>query len=256
MIFYFLLILILFTYVSFWFLLSVIKQRNDIADVAWGLGFVTLAWSSYFLAVNYNSINLIVNLLVSLWGFRLAIHIYYRNRGKSEDYRYLNWRSEWGSWFYLRSYLQVFLLQGVFLFLVSLPVLILNKNAENNFNLLMVFGLLIWLMGFIFESVSDKQLSDFKKDPKNKGKLIRSGLWNYSRHPNYFGEVVQWWGIWLIALNFQYGLFGIIGPLTITFLILKVSGIPLLEKKMAENPDFLDYKKTTSVFLPLPFKKK
>jgi steroid 5-alpha reductase family enzyme len=110
----------------------------------------------------------------------------------------------------------------------------------------------VWVIGFFFESVGDAQLSRFIKDPANKGKLMQSGLWKYTRHPNYFGEVTQWWGLWIIALSVSYGWLGIIGPLTITTLILKVSGIPLLEKSMEGNPEFQEYKKRTSVFFPLP----
>lgn len=113
-------------------------------------------------------------------------------------------------------------------------------------------GLVIWLIGFFFEAVGDAQLSEFLKNPKNKGKIIQTGLWRYTRHPNYFGEVAQWWGIWLITLGIPLGWFGIIGPLTITVLILFVSGVPLLEKKYQGRADFEAYKKQTSVFFPLP----
>ena len=113
----------------------------------------------------------------------------------------------------------------------------------------------MWILGFVFESVGDAQLARFIKDPANKGKLMQSGLWQYARHPNYFGEVLMWWGLWIIALSVPNGLYGIIGPLTITFLILKVSGIPMLEKRMEENPEFVEYKKRTSKFFPLPPKR-
>jgi steroid 5-alpha reductase family enzyme len=111
-------------------------------------------------------------------------------------------------------------------------------------------GVFVWIIGFIFESVGDAQLKNFISDPQNKGKLMRSGLWQYTRHPNYFGEVMQWWGLWLVSLSVPNGIYFIFGPLTITYLILKVSGVPMLEKKMEENPDFADYKRTTSVFIP------
>jgi len=155
-----------------------------------------------------------------------------------------------GRWFYVRSYAQVYLLQGALLFLVSLPVLMINRRPSGTLSLLDSIGVCIWLFGFLFESVGDAELARFVKDPLNKGKLLRSGLWRYTRHPNYFGEVALWWGIWLIALGVPGGWFGIVGPLTITILILKVSGIPMLEKKMAEHPDFAQYARSTSVFLP------
>lgn len=239
---------------SSWFVVSLIKKRNDVADVAWGLGFVLLSWVSYLTTQLSGVRGLLVITLVSIWGFRLAWHIYSRNKGKTEDYRYQEWRKQWGDLFYLRSYLQVYLLQGLFLFVIVLPVLIINKNAGPALGILDIVGVLVWLTGFFFESVGDAQLASFKKNPTNKGHLIQTGLWKYTRHPNYFGEVTQWWGIWLIALNTPFGWLGIIGPLTITFVILKVSGVPLLEKKMVENPEFAEYKRRTSMFFPLPRK--
>jgi steroid 5-alpha reductase family enzyme len=220
--------------------------------VAWGLGFILLAWISYFLYADSNLRGLLVGVLVTIWGLRLAWHIYLRNKGKTEDYRYLAWRKQWGDWFYFRSYFQVYILQGLFLFLIILPVLFINKNVSQGINIVDIIGVLIWLVGFFFEVVGDMQLSRFIKNPLNKGKIMQSGLWKYTRHPNYFGEVTGWWGIWLIAFSVSDGWISIIGPLTITILILKVSGIPLLEKKMEENPLFVEYKKRTSVFIPLP----
>lgn len=235
---------------SFWFLLSVVKKKNDVADVAWGLGFVLLAWVSFFIGQGQSFIGLIVNILITIWGVRLAYHIHTRNKGKIEDYRYSKWRKEWGRWFYLRSYLQVYLLQGMLLFLIVLPVLLIHKSTNSSLNYLVFIGIALWVIGFIFESVGDAQLARFIKNKNNKGKLMQAGLWRYTRHPNYFGEVTQWWGIWLISMSAPDGLIGIVGPLTITLLILKVSGIPMLEKKMKENPEFLDYKRQTSMFIP------
>jgi len=242
---------------SSWFIISLIKKRNDVADIAWGLGFVIIAWISFFISDNLNIRGLLVNVLVGIWGIRLAWHISQRNKGKTEDYRYLAWRQEWGKWFYIRSYLQVYILQGFLLYIIVLPVIMINKKMGNGINLIDILGLLIWLTGFLFESIGDAQLAKFIKNPNNKGKLMKSGLWRYTRHPNYFGEVTQWWGLWLITLNIPgYYWLSVIGPITITILILKVSGIPMLEKKMEENPEFAEYKKMTSVFIPLPPKKK
>lgn len=252
--YYLTLVLVLFVYMNFWFTVSLIKKRNDVADVAWGLGFVLMAWSSFFLSGNFGARGLLVGILVSIWGLRLAWHIHARNKGKSEDYRYLAWRKEWGRWFYPRSYLQVYLLQGLFLFLISLPVLGINKALGAPLGVLDLIGVAVWIIGFYFEAVGDAQLSKFIKDPANKGRLMQGGLWAYSRHPNYFGEVTQWWGIWLIALSVPNTLISILGPITITFLILKVSGIPMLEKKMAENPEFAEYSRRVSVFIPMPRK--
>lgn len=253
--YYLTLIAILFVYMSLWFVVSLLKKRNDVADVAWGLGFVLMVWVSFVLSDDSGIRGLVAGTLVSIWGLRLAWHIHGRNKGKAEDYRYLAWRKEWGTWFYIRSYFQVYLLQGAFLFLIVLPVLLINKNRGGDLGLLDALGVLVWLVGFFFETVGDAQLARFIKNPANKGKLMQDGLWRYTRHPNYFGEVTQWWGLWLIALAVPYGALGIIGPITITFLILKVSGIPMLEKKMKENPEFAEYKRRVSVFLPLLPKK-
>ena len=251
---YFLTLLsLLFVYMSLWFLVSLLRKRNDVADVAWGLGFVLMAWSSFLIAGEGSGIRgLLVCTLVSVWGIRLAWHIHHRNKGKAEDYRYLAWRKEWGKWFYLRSYLQVYLLQGALLFIIVLPVLLINKSTATLLSVLDVIGVAVWLVGFYFEAVGDAQLARFIKNTANKGKLMQSGLWAYTRHPNYFGEVTQWWGLGIIALAVPGGWLGLIGPLTITYLILKVSGIPMLEKKMEQHPDFAAYKQRVSVFIPLP----
>lgn len=252
--YYITLALVLFVYMSLWFVFSLIKKRNDVADVAWGLGFVLMAWTSMFLSNDFGLRSVLINILVSIWGLRLAWHIHTRNKGKTEDYRYEAWRKEWGSFFYIRSYFQVYLLQGLLLFLIVSPVLVINKSYNSSVGLLDLVGVLVWLFGFYFEVVGDAQLARFIKNPENKGKLMQSGLWAYTRHPNYFGEVTLWWGVWLVALSVPNGIYAIIGPLTITFLILKVSGIPLLEKKMEENPDFQEYKSRVSMFIPLPRK--
>jgi len=247
--------ILLFGYMSLWFVVSLVKKRNDVADVAWGLGFVLMTWGSYFFSNETSDRGLLVGILVSIWGLRLAWHIHTRNKGKREDYRYLAWRKEWGEWFYIRSFFQVYLLQGMFLFLIVMPVLFINKHMGGPLGVLDLIGVAVWLIGFYFEAIGDAQLVRFIQDPANKGKLMQSGLWAYTRHPNYFGEVTQWWGIWLIALSVPNGLLAIIGPLTITFLILKVSGIPMLEKKMAEHPDFAEYKRRVSMFIPVMPKK-
>lgn len=240
----------IFAYMSIWFLVSLLRKRNDVADVAWGLGFIVLAWTSYGISSSVAPRGLLVGMLVTIWGSRLAWHIYRRNRGKPEDYRYLAWRQEWGKWFYVRSYFQVYLLQGALLMLIATPIMLINAQANNSLGVLDLFGALVWITGFVFEAVGDAQLAQFIKNPANKGKLMQSGLWAYTRHPNYFGEITQWWGIGIIAAALPFGWLGLIGPATITFLIVKVSGIPLLEKKMATNPEFAEYQKKVPMLIP------
>ncbi|RPH83939.1 MAG: DUF1295 domain-containing protein [Desulfobacteraceae bacterium] len=242
-------------YMTGWFLLALWRRRNDLADIAWGGGFIVAALTAVLLQTGLTPRARLVVLLVILWGLRLAVHIGLRNLGKGEDERYRKWREEWGRHWLLRSYLQVFLLQGFLLYLISLPVIWTILAKPSPWTGLDALGLAVWIVGFIFEAAGDFQLARFKKDPGNRGKIIQQGLWRYSRHPNYFGEVTLWWGIYLLALSTPGGWMTIIGPLTITFLILKVSGIPLLEKKYVNNAAFQEYARRTSAFFPLPPRK-
>jgi steroid 5-alpha reductase family enzyme len=242
-------------YMTGWFIAAQIRGRNDIADVAWGVGFILVAAVSLFSGNVYSQRSLIVSGLVLVWGIRLALHIHSRNRGKGEDKRYRKWREEWGKWFVPRSFLQVFMLQGLLLLMVAVPVIFVNQAPATPLGWLDLLGLAIWLTGFCIESVGDWQLMKFIRNPANKGKLMTSGLWRYTRHPNYFGEVTLWWGIWLMSLAQPEGLLTVIGPLTITFLVLKVSGIPMLEKHYEGRADFEEYKRRTSPFFPLPPRK-
>ena len=245
--------LALLMYMSTWFIVACLLRRNDVADIAWGIGFVLMSWLAFsFSEMSLRSV--LVNICVTIWGLRLTWHITRRNLKKPEDSRYATWRAEWKH-FYLRSYLQIFMLQGFFLYIILLPALFIHASAPAPVHLLDALGVVIWLIGFMFESVGDRQLKDFLKDPANKGKIMDKGLWAYSRHPNYFGEVLQWWGIFLCAVTLPYGFVTIIGPLLITFLILFVSGVPMLERKYAGRPDFEAYKKKTSIFVPLPRRK-
>lgn len=250
---YLLLAIILFIYMCGWFYVSVKKERNDVADIAWGLGFPILAWVA-FLFGEQSIRAIVINIVISLWGIRLATHIYRRNKDKPEDSRYAAWRKEW-KYVKLRSFLQVFMLQGIFLYLIALPSLYINTTFAYPLQTQDFIGIAIWIVGYYFEVVGDAQLSNFVRDPKNHGKIMQSGLWRYTRHPNYFGEVTMWWGIYFVALGLPDGILTIIGPLTITSLILFVSGVPLLEKKYAGRPEFEAYKKRTSVFFPLPPKR-
>jgi len=239
-------------YMTGWFIAAQVRGRNDIADVAWGLGFILVTVVSLLSGNVYSPRSFIVSGLVLVWGFRLALHIHSRNRGRGEDPRYRKWREEWGKWFVLRSFLQVFMLQGLLLLLVAVPIVFVNTAAIVPLGWPDLLGLALWLYGFGFEAIGDWQLLVFIRNRDNKGKLMTSGLWRYTRQHNYFGEVTLWWGIWLMTLSLPGGWLTIIGPLTITFLILKVSGIPMLEKPYEERADFQEYKRRTSAFFPLP----
>lgn len=237
-------------YMSLIYILSVIKKDSSIVDIAWGIGFITVNITTLVITQNYNARNIIILILVSLWGIRLAAHIFSRNKGKDEDWRYKKWREDWGNFFLIRSYFQIFVVQAILLTLISIPFIFANSQNYVNFTIFDILGILIWAIGFIFEAVGDWQLSKFKSKPENKGKIMTKGLWQYTRHPNYFGEVTLWWGIYLLVVSIPKGIFTIIGPITITILILAVSGIPMLEKKYEDNEDFQDYKKKTNAFFP------
>ncbi len=241
---------ILFLYFNFWFLVSLIRKRNDVVDIAWGLGFVLMTWSALWLSGNYEERQWLITTLITLWGIRLSWHIFTRNKNKEEDTRYQKLRAEWKNLFVVRSYFFIYLLQGVLLFIIVLPVLYIQKESYSTLRWHDLIGGVIWLVGFLFEAVGDRQLRLFVSKSENKGKLMTEGLWKYTRHPNYFGEVTMWWGIWIIVRAVTGAYWTILSPLLITYLILKVSGIPLLEKRYAGNQEWEAYKAKTSVFFP------
>lgn len=242
--------IILFVYMNFWFIMALIKKRNDVADIAWGLGFVLIAWLAFILSATISFYVLLVNCLVTLWGGRLALHVWQRNKNRPEDPRYRQWRENWGKSFYWRSYFQVFILQGILLYVICLPVMALNLSSGFFVsNIWYYIGLLVWLIGFLFEVVGDYQLTKFLIKPENKGKIMQSGLWRITRHPNYFGEILLWWGVFIMTINLGY-YWLVIGPLAITFLLVFISGVPLAEKSFIGRQDYEDYKKRTSVLFP------
>ena len=239
--------------------LSIWTDKNSIADVFWGGTIaLTAAWTIgplLIMALEYNPSNtpyissLVVGFATILWGTRLCLHIGKRfvNK-KEEDKRYAKMAANWQR-FYFRSFWQVFMLQGLLMLAMLTPVLSATYIApETNFYF-WGLGIVVFMLGFIFEVIADLQLSRFVKS-KKPGEIMRSGLWKYSRHPNYFGEVVLWWGIWLITLPSELWYISLIAPLTITFLILGVSGVPMAEAHYADNKEFQDYAKKTSIFFP------
>lgn len=232
------------------FILAQIRKDNSIVDVAWGMGFVLVAWFSFLFFSEMYFRNILVSVLVTLWGLRLAFFILIRKKGKGEDFRYRAFREKWVRHFYLKSFFYIFWFQGVLLTVVSLPVITINLSADSPAAWSDYLGACLFLAGFLFETTADHQMRIFKRNPENKGKLMIRGLWKYSRHPNYFGEVVLWWGIYLISLSVEDGWKSIPGPVLISVLIIFFSGIPLLEKKYASRRDFQEYRQKTSVFVP------
>jgi steroid 5-alpha reductase family enzyme len=246
--------IVILIWMTTWFFLALLKKDNSIVDIAWGLGFVVVALWGYAQTSNKTIVMHSMLGMIVLWGVRLALHIYARNKGKGEDFRYKKWREDWGSWFVVRSFFQVFMLQGLLMYGVAQPIIAVMYALPFAVQWWHLLGILIFGIGFLFEAVGDWQLVVFKRDARNKGKLMTTGLWAYTRHPNYFGEALLWWGVWLVSLSFDTW-YGILSPLLIGFLLLKVSGIPMLEKKYEGRADFEAYKKRTSAFWPLPPKK-
>ena len=242
--------LAVFFYMTAVFFVALIKKDNSVVDIAWGPGFVIVALLSFLGSPGIEARHILITVLVIVWAARLALHIYLRNKGMGEDFRYAEWRRSWGRWFVLRSFFQVFMLQGVFLLVISYPIVLVNCSAGRSLGALDIAGTLVWLCGFSFEAVGDYQLKTFKQKPENRGRIMTMGLWKYTRHPNYFGEATQWWGIFLSALSVPAGWTAIISPLAITFLLVRVSGIPMLERKYAGHEEFAEYARRTNAFFP------
>ena len=243
--------LVIFIYFNIIFVLGQILKNNSIVDSFWGPGFLVVALFTFFTTDYMGMRTIAITIAVALWSVRLFFHITVRNWGKPEDFRYVNFRKKWGTNFaLLKAYLHVYMLQALMLFIVSLPITYGNNNPDQNLSWISYIGIGIWIIGYFFEVVGDKQLKDFLGNPKNKGKLMTSGLWSYTRHPNYFGEATMWWGIFLIAITSISGIWIVISPIVITFLLVFVSGVPMLEKKYKDRPDFIEYSKHTSKFFP------
>ncbi len=232
-------------------LLSLKLKDASIVDIFWGLGFVLIAVTSYRLADGFAGRKLLLTALVVVWGGRLAGYLARRNIGKGEDYRYQAMRKRHGEQFKFVSLYLVFGLQGVLMWIISLPLQAAQTASQpDRLTLLDWLGVLLWTIGFGFEAIGDWQLARFKADPANKGKVMDRGLWAYTRHPNYFGDAVLWWGYFLIAAA-TGAWWTVIGPILMTLLLMKVSGGALLEKTLVKTkPEYQDYVRRTSAFFP------
>jgi steroid 5-alpha reductase family enzyme len=235
---------------SLW-VVSLIRKDASIVDIFWGLGFILTGAVYFRLTDGFPARKALVMALVAVWGFRLALHIFSRNLGKGEDKRYQVWRMGRPKNFWWISYFQVFLLQGILMLLISTPLLSAQIAPEpDHLTVLDMSGALLWAIGFFFEAIGDWQLTRFKADPGNKGKVLQTGLWRYSRHPNYFGEAALWWGYFVIALGVG-GYWTLYSPILMTILLLRVSGVTLLEKSLTKTrPEYQAYIERTSAFIP------
>ena len=232
-------------------LLSLRLRNAAIVDIFWGSGFGLLSWLYFALSAGFLPRKLLVATLVTVWGVRLSVHIWRRNHGRAEDFRYRAWRVQWAGNFAWRSLLQVFMLQGALMWLISAPLLLAQTaTAPAALGLLDGLGTLLWLAGFIFEAGGDWQLERFKANPDNAGRIMDSGLWRYTRHPNYFGDALLWWGLYLLAAASPAGIWAIGSPLLMMVLLMRVSGVTLLEKSLGQRPEYREYIARTPAFFP------
>jgi len=232
-----------------------LRMRDvSIVDIAWGADGALIALLTFFMTDGAPARKLLITGMVTFWGVRLALHIWWRKRGHGEDFRYAAMRAEHGRAFPVRSLFTVFLLQAVLIWVISAPVqLAALSPTPAGLVLFDYLGIGIWLVGLGIESLADHQLRNFLAIEENRGKVMDRGLWRYSRHPNYFGESLIWWGIFLVAASVPWGWITFVSPLLMTFLLLKVSGVPMLEKGLAERrTGYREYMERTSPFVPWP----
>lgn len=234
-------------------LVSVMIKNASIVDIVWGLGFVAVSWVLAWRIDGDSGRQMLLAVMVGVWGLRLGGYLAKRNLGHGEDFRYVLMRKRWGAKFPVVSLFTVFVLQGVLMWLVSLPVQFGSGDATPGVGPLAVIGILVWAVGLAFEAIGDAQLARFKRDPANKGLVMDKGLWRYTRHPNYFGDALLWWGIGIVGAETGSGVIGLIGPVVMTVLLTRVSGVPMLEHSMAKRrPGYTEYVARTSGFIPRP----
>lgn len=233
---------------------SLVLRDASLVDRFWGPGFTLVGLVGLTCGAGYGPRRILL-FVMSLWGLRLGWYLTLRNWGHGEDVRYQKMRKYWGpNRFLWVSLFTVFLLQGIIMWVVALPLMVGAQGATpEGLGILAYAGIGVWLIGLAFESIGDAQLRKFIADPENKGKVMDRGLWRYTRHPNYFGNSMIWWGIWLVAAPTPNGLWAIAGPLLMTWSLLRFSGVPILERHMRRTkPGYEEYCQRTSIFLPLP----
>jgi steroid 5-alpha reductase family enzyme len=237
-------------------LLSLKLKNASIVDIVWGLGFVIVGWAVRITTHGCPARQWLLVAMVSIWGLRLAGYLYWRNHGKGEDYRYRAMRKVHGERFGLVSLYTVFGLQGTLMWIVSLPLQLGQARHHPAVGAVAVIGVVVWAIGLGFEAIGDWQLARFKADAANQGKVMRTGLWRYTRHPNYFGDACVWWGIALVAAETGIGAIGFVGAAVMTIFLRRVSGVTLLEKSLVKRREgYTDYVATTSAFFPRPPKR-
>ena len=232
-------------------LISLVLKDSSIVDPFWGSGFVIVNWLYFALTPDgLPARKWIAVILVTIWGLRLSGYLLWRNWGKGEDFRYQKWREESGKNWWWYSFFKVFLLQGILLWIISVPLLAAQIGTTSGLTVPDILAIPVWLVGFFFEATGDFQLARFKANPTNKGKVLDRGVWRYTRHPNYFGDATQWWAYYLFALA-AGGWWTIFSSIIMTVLLLRVSGVTLLEKTLTTTkPGYKEYVESTSAFVP------
>ena len=246
-------LVILVIVVTTW-IVSLILTDASIIDIVWGAGFVAVAVVSDFVGDGDGQRSTLLVVLVAIWGIRLSAYLWWRNHGAGEDPRYQAMRRRAGDAFAARSLVTVFLLQGVLMWIVSLPVqLAMTPTEPQGVGPLALVGVVVWGIGLFFEVVGDAQLARFRAAPDSAGQVMDKGLWRYTRHPNYFGDFCVWWGIFLVAAETTDARYGVIGPIVMSILLLRVSGVTLLERSISRRrPGYEEYIARTSSFFPRP----
>lgn len=250
----------IFLAVTMMFFWAVKIKRYAIIDSFWGMGFVIVSWTTIlFLTSTFSHIHLrslIVATLVTLWAIRLSTHITLRGVKRGEDERYLNLMMNWKRWPLFQRYLKIFILQGFLILVVSYPLIRLfttSTEKQPDFGILDLLAILVFFKGFLFETIADYQLAVFCKNKKEKT-FIQTGLWRYSRHPNYFGEIMLWWGLTFLTFLGTFDIFVFVAPIIMQLLITYVSGVPMLEKKFISYPGYKEYQLKTNKLLYWPIR--
>jgi steroid 5-alpha reductase family enzyme len=245
-------LLMIIILMSILWIISIIIKNVSIVDLFWGFGFVITCGFYYFKTDGFELRKLILLILVTIWGLRLSLYLAWRNSGKGEDFRYREFRKKYGeNRYWWISFFQTFLLQGFLMWLISAPLLGAQYYAgKASLGILDIIGIVFWVIGLTFEAGGDLQLARFKANPENKGKVLNTGLWRLTRHPNYFGDASVWWGYGLICMA-AGSYIPVLGSILMTALIIKVSGVALLEKSLSQlKPQYRDYIEKTSAFIP------
>lgn len=232
---------------------SLLRRDASIVDIVWGLGFVLVAWAAKFVTGASGAGNWLLLLMVTVWGLRLAAYLAKRNLGKGEDFRYKAMRRKHGERFAIVSLYTVFGLQGALMFLVSLPVTMGQRDTSAGAGFVVFLGFVVWTIGIYFEAVGDAQLARFKRDPRNEGQIMDQGLWALTRHPNYFGDALVWWGLAIVGSSQGAGVWAFLGAGVMTVLLVRVSGAAMLDRLLAKRkPGYAEYMARTSGFIPMP----